>query len=180
MLQIVVPELEIYDRAKEEFRTLNSKIVSLEHSLLSISKWEAKWNKPFLSVEKFEQEELISYIQCMIISPNNTEDIILQMTNENISKISEYIDSPMTATTFTENGKPNNKKKIITSELIYYYMILYNIPFECQKWHINRLLVLIRICSIKSSPEKKMSRREIMAQNHKLNEERKKALKTSG
>lgn len=180
MLQIIVPELEIYDRDKKEFRILNSKIVSLEHSLLSISKWEAKWNKPFLSVEKFEREELTSYIQCMIISPNNTEDIIMQMTNENISKISEYIDSPMTATTFTENGDPKNNKKIITSEMIYYYMILYNIPFECQKWHINRLLVLIRICSIKSSPEKKMSRREILAQNHKLNEQRKKALNTKG
>lgn len=179
MLQLNLQELEIYDRAIGEFKILKPKIISLEHSLLSISKWEAKWTKPFLSVEKFTKEELLSYIECMIVSPNSSDDMILQMTNDDISKISSYIEAPMTATTFHEPKTPQ-KKSIMTSELIYYYMIMYNIPFECQKWHINRLLTLIRICSIKNSPNKKMSQKEILAQNHKLNEERKKKYNTRG
>ena len=181
MLQITIPSTELWDENKQEFVTIKEQVLQLEHSLVSVSKWEAKWCKVFLSKKEKTYEETIDYIKCMTITQNVNPDVYKYLTKENIDKINEYILAPMTATWFSdEKGNSSGSREQITSELIYYWMISFNIPFECQKWHLNRLLTLIRVCSIKNKDPKKMSRREIMSRNAALNAARKKQLNTRG
>ena len=181
MLQIAVPGLESWDMRTEEFVTGPDTIISLEHSLISISNWESKWHKPFLGKQQPKGAELIDYIKCMTITPNIKEDVYDRLTNKNIDDIFNYIYDPMTATKVHERGNGwQRSSEIITSELIYYWMVVLEIPFECQKWHINRLMMLIRVCSIKSQPDKKMSKRSIMQQNAALNAARRQKLHTRG
>lgn len=179
MLKILIPETELYDEVREEFITLKSQELQLEHSLVSISKWESKWHKPFLSDKEKSTEEILDYIKCMTITQNVKDETYKRLNGENIKAINDYIGDSMTATTFNDN---NNKpsREIITAEIIYYWMIANQIPMECQKWHINRLLTLIKVCSIKNSPSKKMSRQEILNRNRALNAARKKELNTTG
>ena len=151
----------------------------LEHSLVSLSKWESKWCKPFLSKDEKTVEETLDYIKCMTLDQNVDSNVYFCLTEENIKQINDYISAPMTATTFSNNKKGASREQI-TSELVYYWMIALNIPFECQKWHLNRLLTLIRVCEIKSQPPKKMSRSELASRNAALNEERKRKLNTTG
>lgn len=179
MLKITIPGLELYDEEKEEFVYLKDQELQLEHSLVSISKWESKWHKPFLDDKDKTIEEIVDYIKCMTITQNVKPDIYNRLTESNIDEINEYIKNTMTATTFSDDNK-TSKKEIITSEVIYYWMIACNIPFECQKWHINRLLTLIKVCAIKNAPPKKMSKNEIVSRNRALNEARKKKLHTKG
>ena len=179
MLEIIIPGREHYDETSMEFIQTQDKCLRLEHSLVSISKWESKWNKPFLSNSEMTVEELIDYIRCMTITPNVDDDVYKRVTEQNIREINEYIDSPMTATTFNNtNNTPS--REIITSEIIYYWMITFNIPFECEKWHLNRLLTLIKVCNVKNNPPKKMGKQELLNRNKMLNAERKKRLNTSG
>lgn len=180
MFQLSIPGAEYWDEQKQEFVYKKPVVLQLEHSLVSLSKWESKWNKAFLSKGEKTNEETLDYIKCMTITQNVNPDVYARLTIKNFEEINAYIDAPMTATTFGEdkNKKPN--KEIITAELIYYWMIALNIPFECQKWHLNRLLALIRVCDIKNSPPKKMSKKEIMSRNAALNEARKKQLNTRG
>jgi hypothetical protein len=181
MLQITIPAGDMWDEEKEEFITLRSdQKLQLEHSLVSLSKWESKWCKPFLKKENKTTEETIDYVRCMTVTQNVDPKVYLFLTNKNYKEINDYVDSPMTATWFTEDkkGKPNREQ--ITSELIYYWMIALNIPFECQKWHLNRLLTLIRVCNVKNQPPKKMSKRDIMSHNRALNAARRKRLNTKG
>lgn len=180
MFQLSIPGAEYWDEQKQEFVYKKPVVLQLEHSLVSLSKWESKWNKAFLSKGEKTNEETLDYIKCMTITQNVNPDVYARLTIKNFEEINAYIDAPMTATTFGEdkNKKPN--KEIITAELIYYWMIALNIPFECQKWHLNRLLTLIQVCNIKNSPPKKMSKKEIMSRNAALNEARKKQLNTRG
>lgn len=179
MLNIIIPETEYYDENKNEFKTYKEQKLQLEHSLVSISKWESKFHKPFLGKDDKTTPELMYYIRCMTITQNVPDHVYSRITHKNINEITEYIDDPMTATTFSNiNNKPN--REIITSELIYYWMFSYNIPIECQKWHINRLLTLIRVFNVKQTPPKKMSRREIMSRNAQLNAARRKKLNSKG
>lgn len=180
MLQITIPATELFDDDKQEFVYTKEQTLKLEHSLVSLSKWESRWQKPFLTKEERTIEETIDYIKCMTITQNVDPDIYNYITNDNVRKVNAYIDAPMTATTFSNNGKGRPNREQITSELIYYWMISLNIPFECQKWHLNRLLTLIRVCNIKNQPAKKMSKGEIMSRNRALNEARKKQLNTKG
>lgn len=180
MLQLKIEATDLWDERKEEFVYVKEQTIKLEHSLVSVSKWESKWNKSFLeSVKNFSLEESLDYIKCMTITQNVDPYLYSALSSYDIQLINNYIDSPMTATTIREL-KENKKKEIITSEIIYYWMILFRIPFECQKWHLNRLLTLIKVCSIKSQPEKKMTKRETMLYQHKLNEERKIKYNTKG
>ena len=184
MLQITIPapESEDWDEENEEFiyHTVGkSYVLQLEHSLVSISRWESKWCKPFLSSEKTD-EEFMDYIRCMTLTPNVPDDIYNRLTRDNLQSISDYVNAPMTATTFNEHGPKKPNREIVTSELIYYWMVALNIPFECEKWHIKRLLTLIRVCEIKNTPPKKLSIREIMSRNAALNEMRKKKYNTKG
>ncbi len=184
MLSITIPApmSESWDEEREEFVYCTSGKayeLQLEHSLVSISKWESKWCKSFLSSEK-SSEEFLDYIKCMTLTPHVPDDVYDRLTTENVNAISEYVNAPMTATTFSENGPKKPSREIITSELIYYWMVALNIPFECQKWHIKRLLTLIRVCEIKNSPPKKQSKREIMSRNAALNAARRKHLNSKG
>ena len=179
MLQIIVPATEQWDEIKQEFVYTKETTLQLEHSLVSLSKWESKWCKPFLSKEDMTTEETIDYIRCMTITQNVNPEVYTCLSDENITQVHDYIQAPMTATFFRkENGPPS--REIITSELIYYWMITLNIPFECQKWHLNRLLTLIRVCNIKNQPAKRRSQREIMEYNTALNEARRKKLNSKG
>lgn len=178
MLNIVVPDQEFFNEKTQEFFTLKGQTLQLEHSLVSLSKWESKWNKPFLSNNEKTLKETIDYIRCMTITQNVKPYIYDMLTNENILDINKYIDSPMTATTFNVQNTPS--REIVTSEIIYYWMISLNIPLECQKWHLNRLLTLIRVCNLKNAPSKKMSKKEIMSRNAALNAARRKKLNTKG
>ena len=181
-LRIKVKDSEFYDERKNEFFVVKGHELILEHSLISISKWESKWKKPFISTEKKTNAEMQDYIRCMTISKIPDDNIYKMLSSEDYKAIAEYMDDAMTATTFHENEKnvPRSSRQIITSELIYYWMIDYGIPFECQKWHLNRLLTLIRICGIKAGKPEKMGKNAIYEQNRALNELRKAELKTKG
>lgn len=181
MLDIVIPSIEFYDEEQNLFiRPIEKDChLRLEHSLVSISKWESKWCKPFLSKEQKSLEESVDYIKCMTLTQNVNPRVYECITNSVMEQINAYIEAPMTATTFMDTNKSANRE-VVTAELIYYWMIALNIPFECQKWHINRLLTLINVCNIKNQPEKKMSAHEIYNRNRALNEARKMKYKTKG
>lgn len=179
MLSIKLDGTEWFDEEEQQFITVPPQTIRLEHSLVSISKWESIHHKPFLGREEKTDDEVVSYICCM--SPDDSLDIrtVLSMTKENVDQITAYIEDPMTATTFFEpDARPS--REIITSEVIYYWMVTLAIPFECQYWHINRLLTLIKVISLKNAPEKKISQRELNARNRALNEERRRRLNTKG
>ena len=181
MLQIYVDGGEFYNEKTNEFFTVKGARLNLEHSLVSISKWEAKWCKPFFIESNKTDAELLDYIKCMTINANQVDELLYScLSRKNYEEIRDYINSPMTATTFSDHGNKTRKKEIVTSELIYYWMIAYNVPFECEKWHINRLLTLIRICGIKNTPSKKMSKRDTINYYKTLNEQRKASLGTRG
>lgn len=180
MLEIVIPGREWWDSSKEEFVTTKDTKLVLEHSLVSLSKWEAKWKKPFISKENKTLAETLDYVRCMTISQNVDPSIYLLITNEQLKTIEDYINDPMTATWFREEKSRPNREQI-TSELIYYWMVASGIPFDpCQKWHLNRLFVLIKICSIKNQPDKNMPKSEIYKSNAALNAARRKRMGTKG
>lgn len=179
MLEITIPGIELYDENTNEFIYYPDETIQLEHSLVSISKWEANWCKPFLNARDKSPDEILDYIKCMTLTEGVTNDLYSRLTQDNLSIINEYLGRPMTATTFSnEQGKPS--REIITSEVIYYWMVSFNIPFECQYWHLNRLLTLIKVCNVKNNPPKKMSKNEILSRNKALNEARRKQLNTRG
>lgn len=180
MLQITVPATELYDEINERFVNIREQTLQLEHSLVSISKWESTWNKPFLSKVDKTDDELLDYVKCMTITQNVNSETYLCLSDDNYARIKRYIEAPMTATTFSkdENGRTNREK--ITSEIIYYWMIALNIPMECQKWHLNRLLTLIKVCSIKNSPKKKRSGAELSRHHAAVNAANRKRLNTKG
>lgn len=171
MLTITVPAAEHFNNRTSEFIRTKETVLALEHSLVSVSKWEAKWHKPFLGKGEKTDEEILDYIKCMTISQNVDPLVFLALTPNNIEAIRSYINDPMTATTFSDkNQKPG--REIITAEIIYYWMISMNIPFECRKWHLNSLLALIRTVGLKNQPKKKMSKSAAMKQQHALNASR--------
>lgn len=179
MLTITIPSYELFNDVTQEFISEDERVIQLEHSLLSISEWESRWNKPFLSNMEKTSNEIIDYVRCMTLTEGVPETAYLYINNEQYKLINDYIAAPMTATTISEPpGKVS--REIMTSELLYYYMIAANIPFECERWHLNRLLTLIRICSIKSQPEKKRPMNEVMKSNAALNAARKKQFNTKG
>ena len=180
MLQITVPAAELWDEVEHQFINTKTQTLSLEHSLVSLSKWESKWCKPFLSKTEKTYEETLDYIKCMTLTQNVDPNVYRVLTRENVQQINDYIAAPMTATTFYSDKHGVPSREVITSELVYYWMIALNIPFECQKWHLNRLLTLVRVCNVKNQPNKKMSSREIAKRNAKLNEERRKLLGSKG
>lgn len=179
MLNITIPSTDLFDNRTQEFITIPERKLQLEHSLVSLSKWESKWNKPFLSKTNKTVEETLDYIRCMTITQNVDPIVYKGLTTKLINEINNYINAPMTATTFS--GKDaDTSREVVTSELIYYWMISLNIPMECQRWHLNRLLTLIRVCNVKNTPPKKMSKREIMSRNAALNAARRKQLNSKG
>ena len=180
MLRLVIEGDEVFNEETSTFETFNNVVLDLEHSLLSLSKWESKYQKPFLSSEKKSSEEIFGYLQAMIISPEVDPDAIYRCSQRDITRIQEYIDSSQSATTFGEMPERRGPGEVITSELIYFWMVSFNIPFECQEWHLNRLFSLIRICNLKNSGPAKMGRHEAAQQRAEINAKRKAELGTSG
>lgn len=179
MLELTIPATELWDERTETFVEVKEHTIRLEHSLVSLSKWESKWHKPFLSKEDKTVEESIDYIRCMTLTQNVDPIVYACLTADNINTVNAYIEDPMTATTIHERNSHRNNE-IVTAEIIYYWMISFGIPMECQKWHLNKLLTLIRVCNIKNQPDKKMSAREVSASYRALNEARRKKYHTKG
>jgi hypothetical protein len=180
MLNITVPGNEVYDESTGMLSTVNDVHLELEHSLVSLSKWEQSYEKSFLATVEKTEEELLGYIECMIMTPNYPLDVMYHLTQDNLDEINHYINAKMTATTFSDPPGAPKTREVITSELIYYWMTVFNIPFECQHWHLNRLFTLIRVCNIKQSKPKKQSRASAAQQRAELNAKRRAELGTKG
>ena len=181
MLQINIPlSPEGWDEEKQEFVEPVTLTLELEHSLVSVQKWESKWHKPFLGREAKTTEETLDYIKCMTLTPNVDPVVYTKLTNENIQAVNDYIGAPMTATTFRKENKGKGGRETITAELIYYWMVALQIPPEYRFWHLNQLLTLVQVCNIKNEPPKKMSKRDIMSRNAKLNAARRQQMNTTG
>jgi len=178
MLIIDVEDTEFFNEEDETFSIVSGPTVMLEHSLISLSKWESKHNIPFLSSEK-TSEQTFDYIKLMIVNDVDPECVVY-FTKEQIDQIQNYIESAQSATTFNQMPERSGPKEVVTAELIYYWMVGFNIPFECETWHLNKLFSLIRICNIKQSKQKKMPKGEIAQRNRDLNAQRKAMLGTSG
>lgn len=180
MLRIVISGDELFNEEEQTFSTVDDVVVDLEHSLYSLSKWESEYQKPFLSLTKKTPEETFGYLKCMVVSPDVDPDVLYKCSNENISKIQAYIDSKQTATTFGVLPERRGPGEIITSELIYYWMVSFNIPVQFEHWHLNRLFALVQVCNIKNNPGQKMNSQALARQYHEINERRKKEWGTNG
>ncbi len=190
MFELKISAKEGWDASKNEFIQTKGTIICLEHSLVSLSKWEARFRKPYLSTEEKTREEILYYIKCMTITQNVDSKIYELLSEFDLQQINSYITDTATATWFNDRKQEGaavtrQNKQVITSELIYYWMVSYRIPFECQKWHLNRLLTLIRICNIEEAKANakhggKMSKRDILSQNRSLNAARRQKFNTKG
>lgn len=177
MLRITIPAREQYDEINNEFIVSEEQTLELEHSLVALSKWESKWHKPFLTKDIKTEEELIDYVRCMTLTENVDPHVYNLLTNEHMTAINNYMEDSSTATWFSKKGAGKNTGEQTTNELLYYQMIALNIPMECENWHLNRLLTLIRICNEKNQPNKKMSKRDTLNQYRSLNAARRKRRK---
>ena len=185
MLEIIVPKTEeLWDPVHEIFLSTKETKLTLEHSLVSLKKWEAKWKVPFLNNRQMTEDQLRDYVKCMTITQNVDPLVYYALSQDNLSEIVKYMEDPMTATVINEKNVPRGKggtgQKVITAEMIYYWMTALNIPFECQKWHLNQLMTLIKVASIEQQPPKQMSKRDIMAQNKSLNAARRARMHSKG
>lgn len=180
MIKVSVPGQEFYDEKTNRFFTTKATVLQLEHSLLSLSKWESDWCKPFLDKKEKTPEEMLDYVRCMTINKEVDPNVYYALSSDEIKRIFQYIERPMTATWFSDDKKNRMSREIITSEIIYYWMIALKIPFECQKWHLNRLLTLIKVCSIKEQPPKKMGKKAIHQQNRAINAAHRRATNSRG
>lgn len=180
MLSIVIPGDELFNEETSEFTYLKDTKLQLEHSLVSLSKWESKWKKPFLTKEPKTSEEILDYIKDMTITQNVDPEVYKHIPEDVFAQIDNYIHAELTATWFSDNKNTPRSREVITAELIYYWMIAQNIPFECQKWHLSRLLTLIKVCNIKNQPPKKMGRKESLHSRAALNAARRQAMNTKG
>lgn len=180
-IHVAIGEEQVLEKDNEVlFIDPETTSLDLEHSLVSLSKWEAKWEKPFLSSVEKTDEETFDYIYSMILTPNVPRDFLNLLSNDNIREINEYINKKMTATWFSNEEKPKQSSQTITSELIYSWMVALQIPIECEVWHLNRLITLVRIINQQNQPKKKMTRAEALAQQREMNAKRRAELGTSG
>jgi hypothetical protein len=170
---------EFYNEKTAEFITTGFDL-KLEHSLVSLSKWESKFEKPFLATLEKTPEEILWYVKAMVITPDVPSETFDKLSQQNIEAINTYLSASMTATTFNDKHSRRGAREIITAEIIYYWMITLAIPFECQHWHLNRLLTLIKVVNLKNTPPKKMTPQEAARQQRDLNEKRRAELKSRG
>lgn len=180
MLRLTIPEEELFDEGTQEFISLDSIELELEHSLLSLSKWESFFEKSFLGTDDKTNEEIMYYVWCMVLDDRIDQSILNRLTRKNLIEINEYISSKQSATTFGEMPSRPGRNEIITSELIYYWMVAFTVPFECESWHLNRLFSLIKICNIKNSKQQPQSKKDVAKRYQELNAQRKANLGTTG
>lgn len=180
MLTVRVLGPEVFDNSKQMFDTEGDVVLDLEHSLVSLSKWESEFEKPFLSTDDKSLNEVIRYIQHMTLTPNVPEEVFHRLSEDNFNAINRYINAKMSATWFNEQPGAPKSREVITAELIYYWMTVFNIPFECENWHLNRLFTLIKVCNLKQAKPKKMSRAEAAARQRELNAQRRSQLGSKG
>jgi hypothetical protein len=180
MLTLHVAGVESFDDNSQEFTSKGEVVLELEHSLVSLSKWESIHEKPFLGKEAKTPQEIVSYVKCMSLGDDIAPEVFDQLNIKHFDEISEHIDAKKSATWFSDQPGTPKSREVITSELIYYWMTVFNIPFECERWHLNRLFTLIRICNVKQSKPEKMSRADVAQRNRELNAMRKQQLGTSG
>lgn len=177
MLKLLIDSFDVWDDNSQEFITYDKKTICLEHSLLSVSKWESIYKKPFLNESEKSPQEVIDYFKCMLIDESDSV-YLNNISDKDVQKIQEYIEDPMTASWVS--GDTSRDRSVITSELIYYWMVSAQIPFETERWHLNRLLMLIRIFGEKTNPSRKKSRAQIIEEQRRLNNERRAKLGTNG
>lgn len=188
MLKVTLKGGELWDPVEELFYYPKKQEITIEHSLVSLSKWESKWKTYFVGNTDITVAQFVDYVRCMTITQNVDPELYKCLYNDpdTIKKIADYMADPMTATTINEaalklsGGNRLISSKRTTSELIYYWMTALNIPFECQKWHLNRLLTLIKVASIESQPPKKMGKADAMRQQSSINAMRKAQHHTRG
>lgn len=183
MLRLLIEGRELFNDKTQEFITSEPIVLELEHSLISLSKWESKHHRPFLGAGEKTAEEIKSYIDCMIISDEQPENYHDQMTQKEYDAVNDYIGSPQSGTTFHNLAKTagGNRGETISAELIYYWLTAFQIPFQpAENWHLNRLFNLLRIASLKNTKQKPMPKAEQAAMNRSLNERRLAELKTKG
>ncbi len=182
MLTITIPEIEAYDEEKNEFINFKETKITLEHSLKSLAKWEAKWHKPYLSQDKKTVEEMLDYIRCMTLTQNVNPEIYRYIPASEFKRIESYIEDPMTATTVKEDPSAgvSGKNTVLTAEVIYYYMVSYGVWLDWEKRHLNQLLMLLRVCSEKNKPPKQMSKSKIASEYRSLNAARRARLHSKG
>lgn len=185
MITIKIPDREYYNEDTNEFISVKGPVLTMEHSLLSIRKWESKWHQPFMGKKEPTFEQMLDYFRCMTITPKDVGiEVFHGLSAENVAELKAYIGDSMTATTFhTYPGKKKGKASgpsIITAEVVYGWMFQNGIPLECEKWHFNQLMTLIRVCAQQGGVNPKMSKKDILAQNKALNEARKAKLGTRG
>lgn len=180
MLDILIKEDELYHPKLNKFIIVPECVITIEHSLISISKWESKWHVPYLSKTTRTREQELDYIRCMTVNAVKNDYVYNILSVDNLEKIRDYINDPMTASTFSDSSNHKGKKEVITAELLYYRMIVNNIPMECQKWHLNRLFALIRVCDLKNAPAQKMGTKQSAQWMAQQNATRKAKFNTKG
>lgn len=186
MLQITIPAtvIEEYDEQSNTFiytETEKEQTLCLEHSLASLSKWESKWHKPFISKKEKTDEELLDYVKCMTLDEDVDPNIYSRLTKANFDAIEKYIGNPMTATTFSDTQNKKHSREVITAEIMYHWMVSLNIPFDpCEEWHLNRLITLVRVCNIKNTPPKKRGGKATALEHARLNAARKQQARKKG
>lgn len=180
MLQLEIAGTEYWDEAKEEFVSSPGGVLLLEHSLRSLKKWESKWKKPYLAQKNMTMDELIDYIRCMTLGPEKDPLVYQSLTFDQLVQIKEYINDPMTATTFREDENAPKNRSITTAEILYYEMSELNIPYSCDTWHLNQLMTLIHVCAIKRAPKKKSNKKNAAQNRKNLNKHRREQYGTHG
>jgi hypothetical protein len=180
VLELTVSLGEGFNEETSEFVSTDEVNLKLEHSLVSLSKWEAKWEKPFLGTGDKTEEHILDYVRMMILGESPAQEVFARLSEQNYADINDYINAKMSATWFSDSEKRKQTRETITAELIYYWMISLGIPFECQTWHLNRLLTLIKVCNLKNAPEQKLSAAEVAARNKALNAQRRAELNSKG
>lgn len=179
MLKLNVKISEAFDEEKQEF-VFETFPLELEHSLVSLSKWESEFEKPFLAAEEKTNEEALGYIRAMIVTPDYPSDILNKLQQEDVDAINRYIEAKMTATWFAETKETGPRRQTITSELVYYWMTSYQIPWEAENWHLNRLFTLIKVFNAQNEKPKKTGAKEMAERRRALNEQRRAQFKTRG
>lgn len=183
MIRVRIPDQSLFDEKTETFINVKGAELQLEHSLISLSKWESRWHKPFLGKEDKTEEEILDYIRCMTLTQNIDEKVYHYIPSSVLKEIFDYIEDPMTATWFSKSEQKQGgigKKEVITAEIVYYWMVELGIPVQFEKWHLNRLLTLIRVINVKNAPKKKMNKKDLVARNRQLNAARRAKYKSKG